>query len=187
VLLRDMPANPVPEPDSQQADWYAIQVRSRHEFSTAAILYNKGYRPFVPQYRSQRRWSDRRVELELPLFPGYIFCEFNVKARMPILTTAGVLRIVGTGKMPLPVEVHHIEAVRRVMQSGYRAKPYPFVAVGSRVRIEEGPLSGLEGIVQGNRNQLLILSIEMIQQSILVDLNHVIPLKTMISGRSLGN
>jgi transcription antitermination factor NusG len=164
------------EDDSQETNWYAIQVRTRFEFSTAAILRNKGYWPFVPQYKSQRQWSDRRVELELPLFPGYIFCEFNVKVRMPILTTAGVVRIVGTGKMPLALEVYDIEAVRRVVQSGYRVRPHPFVAMGSRVRIEEGPLAGLKGIVQGKRNRRLILSIELIQQSIVIDMNHVLPL-----------
>src|SRR6185437_12544170 len=82
----------------QAANWYAIQVRPRSEFLTAKILVNKGFEPFVPQYKAVHSWSDRKVELELPLITGYIFCRFNPEVRLPIMTTAGVVRIVGTGK-----------------------------------------------------------------------------------------
>jgi hypothetical protein len=77
------------EPNDCAMNWYEIHVRPRSEFLTAGALRNKGYEPLLPRYLSKRRWSDRKVELELPLFPGYIFCKFDVKVRMPILTTPG--------------------------------------------------------------------------------------------------
>jgi transcription termination/antitermination protein NusG len=146
--------------------WYAIQVRSRFEFATGNILQSKGFELFVPRYRSKRRWSDRKVELDLPLFPGYIFCRFDARACRPIITTAGVVRIVGTSKMPSPLEAHEIEAVQRVVQHECKVEPHAFMTVGSRVRIQGGPLAGLEGIVTGHKNRRLILSIALVQQSI---------------------
>ena len=150
--------------------WYAIQVRPRSEIATAKALSGKGFEPLVPLYKSRRNWSDRKVNLDLPLFPGYIFCRFDARTRLPIMTTPNVVRIVGNGKMPLPIDAHEIEAVERVLQSGYGIQPHPFVAVGSRVMINDGPLAGLEGIVKSLKNRRLVLSVGMVQQSICVDL-----------------
>jgi transcription antitermination factor NusG len=150
--------------------WYGIQVRPRWELSAAKILRSKGFEPFVPQYRSRRVWSDRKVELDFPLFPGYIFCQFEAAARLPILTTAGVIRVVGTSKEPLPIEASEIEAVQQIVQSGFKAEPHPFIPVGSKVKMQSGPLAGLEGIVHGYKNRQLILSIGLIQRSVAVDL-----------------
>lgn len=155
----------------QGTNWYAIQVRPQSEFVTAKILHNKGFEEFVPRYKSKRRWSDRKVELELPLFPGYIFCRFNPETRLPIITTAGVVRIVGTRKMPLPIDAREIEAVLQIVHSRYKAEPHPFVTIGTKIRIERGPLMGLEGIVSGYRNSRLIFSVGLVQRSIAVELD----------------
>lgn len=80
--------------------WYALWVRSRHEKTAADILGGKGFETFLPVYRSRRRWSDRIQELDLPLIPGYVFCRFDVKHRLPVLTTPSVVQIVGSGKTP---------------------------------------------------------------------------------------
>jgi transcription antitermination factor NusG len=133
-------------------------------------LNGKGYEPFVPQYKSRRVWSDRTVELEFPLFPGYIFCRFDATARLPILTTAGVIKIVGTSKEPLPIEADDIDAVQQIVQSGFKAEPHPFIPAGTRVKVQSGPLAGVEGVVQGYKNRQLILSIGLIQRSVCVDL-----------------
>ncbi len=90
---------------------------------------------------------------------------------MPVITTAGVVRIVGTGRTPLPVEFGEMEAVRKIVRSCCDAQPHPFLKVGDRVRIEKGPLAGIEGIVTGHKNQRLILSIALIQQSISIQLD----------------
>ena len=81
--------------------WYAVRIQSRLASVAAATLRGKGYQEFLPLYRSRRRWSDRFKELDLPLFPGYLFCRFDVTGRLlPILTTPGVIGIVGAGKTP---------------------------------------------------------------------------------------
>jgi transcription antitermination factor NusG len=157
--------------ENENLNWYAIQVRPRAEISTARILENKGYEPFVPLYKSRRTWSDRKIDLELPLFPSYIFCRLDPRTRLPIMTTPNVMRIVGTGKMPLPIEAAEIEAVQRIVRYGYKVEPHLYLTVGTRVLIEKGPLAGIEGIVKDRKNRHLVLSIGMVQQSICVDLD----------------
>ena len=152
-------------------DWYAIQVRPRCEFYTAKILGNKGFQYFVPQYKTVRHWSDRRVEITLPMFPGYIFCKFDSEFRLPILTTAGVIRIICAGTKPAPIDLDEIEAIKQVVQAGCKTRPHPYLTLGDKVIIHHGPLTGLKGIVTGYRNRHLILSIGVVQRSIAVELD----------------
>lgn len=167
--------------DTLGIQWYAVQVRPRYELSTAKILTGKGYDPFVPQYKSWHLWSDRRVELALPLFPGYIFCRFDAQVRLPILITPGVMRIVGTSKRPVPVHASEIEAVQTIVRIGHKAQPHPFLAVGTKVRVQNGPLAGIEGIVQGYKNRQIIISIGLIQHSVAVDLDEHISVLERLS------
>jgi|SRR5579859_5185593 len=148
--------------------WFALQVRRGCETHVGTLLHQKGYEPFVPTYRCKRKWSDRWKNVELPLFTGYVFCKFSIEVRAPIITTTGVIRIVGTRSQPVPVENSEIEAVRAVITSGFRTQPHPYPAVGSKVRIAKGPLSGVEGVLTGHRGQYLVVSIHAIQGSVAV-------------------
>ena len=116
--------------------WFAVQTRSRYENLVATLLRGKGYELFLPIYKSRRRWSDRIKELELPLFPGYLFCRFNPLDRFPILVTPGVMQVVGVGKSPIPVDDLEIAALKTAIRSGLPRQPWPFLQVGQRVRIE---------------------------------------------------
>jgi transcription antitermination factor NusG len=153
--------------------WYAIQIVSRLGSIASATLRGKGYEEFLPLYRSRRRWSDRIKQLELPLFPGYLFCRFDVTDRlMPILTTPGVIGIVSAGKTPVPVDDEEIEAVRAILRSGFAAQPWPFLRVGSKVYIEGGPLAGLEGIVTDtDKIYRLVVSVSLLQRSVAVEID----------------
>ena len=157
-------------PILHDANWYAIQVRTRWEFSIARLLENKGFVPFVPQYKTRRRWSDRKMELELPLFPGYIFCRFNPEIRLAILITPGVVRIVGTGGKLLPIPLTEMEALLQVSQSPCQAVPHPFCTVGAKIHIQKGPLAGLDAVVSGYKNGHVVFSVELVQRSISVEL-----------------
>ena len=152
--------------------WYALQVRSRYERLIAAALLSKGYEGFLPLYRKKSRWSDRIKELELPLFPGYIFCRFDINKRLPILTTPGVMRVVGIGKTPHAVDEEEISAVLAVVASGLGAEPHPYLRTGQRVRIEHGSLSGVEGILAGSRGPArLVVSVTLLQRSVSVEVD----------------
>jgi transcription antitermination factor NusG len=165
--------NSLPGSDASAARWYALQVRSRHEAIAAAILENKGYDKFLPLYRSRRQWSDRIVHLDLPLFPGYVFCRFDPGDRsVPILTTPGVVRIVGIGGRAVPVDDAEIAAIQSIIKSGFAAEPWPYLQLGNLVRIRYGALSGLEGLlVEKRKRHRLVVSITLLQRSVAVEID----------------
>jgi len=159
--------------------WFALRVRSRHENNVASFLDGKGYEWFLPTYRSRRRWSDRTKDVELALFPGYLFCRFNPQERLPILKTPGMISIVGTAKIPSAVDEAEIVALRTLVTSGLPRQPWPYLQVGQRVRIEQGALSGLEGILlQHKGHDRIILSVTLLQRSVAAEIDSawVIPI-----------
>jgi len=121
-------------------------------------------------YWSRRRWSDRIKMLQLPLFAGYLFCRFDPSQRARILEVPGVVRIAGIGKIPLAVDSAEIEAIRLAVNSGQRLEPWNYMHVGDTVRVEQGPLYGLQGVLLrfkgGNR---LILNVQMLQRGVAME------------------
>ncbi len=156
----------------ENSRWFAVRTASGREKSVATQLQAKGLQEFLPVYRTRRRYSDRTKELELPLFPGYIFCRFDFNNRLPVLITPGVQMIVGFGKMPTPVADDEIENLQRVVASG-AAQPHDhFLTVGERVRVKEGSLAGVEGILVDVKNSWrIVLSVELLQRSVSVELD----------------
>jgi transcriptional antiterminator NusG len=151
--------------------WYAIQAKSSREKTASLLLENAGYECLVPTSKYMRRWSDRMKEVEVPLFPGYFFCRMDPHNRLPVLMTPGVIQIVGVGKMPIPVEEEEIAAIQRVGKSGLPTMPWPYLEVGHVVRIEEGPLRGLTGIVLKIKSGVkLVLSVSLLQRSMAVEI-----------------
>jgi transcription antitermination factor NusG len=152
--------------------WFALQVRARYEQGVADHLDGKGYELFLPLYKCRKRWSDRIKEVEAPLFPGYLFCRLNPQDRLPILKTPGVIQVVGSNRTPTAVDEHEIEAIQAMVASGIPNQPWPFLAAGDRVRIESGPLSGLEGIlIEFKGNHRLVLSVTLLQRSVAVEID----------------
>lgn len=164
--------SPVLETEVEKTAWYAIRTRSKSERWVSASLRGKGYEEFLPLYRVRRTWSDRSKELDVPLFPGYVFCRFDPNDRLvPILTTVGVVSIVGAGRMPLPVDPQEIAAIRTLLRNGNAAQPYPFLNVGDKVYLERGPFTGVEGyIVNLNKKYRLVVSITLLQRSVAVEI-----------------
>lgn len=157
--------------ESLQKLWYAVHVRSRFESQMSKVLRSKGYEEFLPTYRRRHRWSDRAKELDFPLFPGYLFSRFDVRERLPILKSPGVITIVGLRKTPIPISDKEIEAIRAIVRSGLPAEPWTRLTVGSRVFIETGPLAGLEGIVVNvDKKFRLVVSVPLLQRSVAVEI-----------------
>lgn len=154
--------------------WIAIQVRPRYELMTSDLLRYKGYETFVPTYRAERQWSDRRKELTRPLFMGYIFCRLSGKLQAPIMSSPGIIRIVGSRSDAAKIENHEIESLQRVIANRVSARPCSFLNVGDRVRILDGSLAGIEGIlVRHKTRDRLVLSVTLVQRSIEIELQDV--------------
>lgn len=147
--------------------WYAVYVRAQREKVVSDLLAYKGYEAFVPTYRAVRRWSDRKVELDVPLFPGYVFMRMEIEKRLPVLTTPGVIYVVGQGKVPVALPEDEMAAIQRVLALQCKAEPHAFLKTGQSLRLRTGPLAGLEGVlVKIKAGYRLVLSIDLLQRSI---------------------
>jgi len=164
-----------PDPAEQTPNvfpWFALQVRTRHEAGVAEQLSGQGYERFLPLCKLRKRWSDRIKEVEAPLFPGYLFCRFNPHDRLPILKTPGVMQIVGFNNGPAAVDELEIRSIQTLVAASVPYQPWPFLTAGDRVRIESGPLLGLEGILTDvRRSNRLVLSVTLLQRSVAVEID----------------
>jgi len=166
-------------PDAETC-WYAVYTAPRHEKRVAQNLSLRGLNCFLPTYRSVRRWKDRRKELELVLFPGYLFVQITRENRLQVLQVPSVVSLISVNGQPAPIPDREIEGLRRVLSSPARVEPWAYLAVGQRVRIHGGPMAGLEGILMRRKESLrIVLSIELIMRSLSVevDLADVEPLR----------
>ncbi len=155
--------------DKSLFSWFALRVRSNYEHVAALHLRDRGFEEFSPTYKTERQWSDRKKQIEMPLFRGYVFCRLNPEDRSPVLTTPGT---VGFVKGPAAVPDHEIEGVRRMIGSGLLVAPWPFLQVGQPVLIERGPLTGVEGIIQEVKKTFrLVVSIPMLQRSVSAEID----------------
>jgi transcription antitermination factor NusG len=151
--------------------WYAAHTSANHEKRVAEQLLVRSVDHFLPLYRSARRWKDRQVHLELPLFAGYVFVRLALRDRLQVLEIPGVARLVGFSSGPVPLPDEEIEALRTSLACGVRALPHPFLTVGRRVRIKAGPLAGQQGVLlRWKGNWRVILSVGLIQRSIAVEM-----------------
>lgn len=158
--------------EGPELGWFALRVKPRHEKTTACALRNRGLEEFLPLCRSRRRWSDRVKELELPLFPGYVFCRFAVQERLPVLTVPGVASVVGFGARPAEIAEAEIARIQATVTSGLPVEPWPFLKVGRPIRIERGPLSGVQGLLVREKDGCrVVLSVDLIRRSIAVEVD----------------
>jgi len=148
--------------------WFALSVASRHEKKVSYQLEQKGYDTFLPLYRRQHQYGRRTREFQLPLFPGYLFCRADPNDRLHVLATPGVFQFVGAGKDATAISDDEIGAIQIAERAGIQVEPHIYWDKGQKVRIAKGPLTGLQGIVDSNRPLRLVLSITLIQRSVLL-------------------
>ena len=168
----------------ETAHWYAVYTCAQREKLVAAQFAVRGIEHFLPLYKSIRQWSDRKVKLDLPLFPGYLFVFTDLRHRLPIVTVPGVVNLVSVAGQPIPLEGETIRTLRDAL-SRVAAQPYPYLAIGQRVSICGGPLKGLTGILLRRKAMpRVVISIDQIQQSFIaeVDADALVPI-----GRASGH
>ena len=152
--------------------WYAAYTCANHEKRVAAELGARDVEHFLPLYSSVRRWKDRRVNLELPLFAGYIFVRLALRDRMQVVQIPSVVRLVGFGGLPTALPDTEIEILRTGLCQSLRAEPHPFLTVGRRVQITAGPFAGVAGVLKRKKNSLrVVVTLELIQRSVAVEVD----------------
>jgi transcription antitermination factor NusG len=150
--------------------WFALRVKSRFEKAVALAAHNKGFEEFLPLYQIRHEWSDRYKSVDLPLFPGYVFCRLEAQHRFPLLTIPGVMHVVGIGRIPSPIDDAEILAIQNVTRSQLQVEPWPFLEFGERVRLKAGPLNGIEGFLIQLQKPRVILNLPILRQAIAVEI-----------------
>jgi transcription antitermination factor NusG len=154
--------------------WYAVQTCANHEKRVLEQLGHREIDAYLPRYASVRRWKDRRVRLELPLFPGYVFVHLELRDQLRVLQTPSVVRLVGFGGQPAPLPDQDIEALRGGLAAVARIQPHPYLKIGQRVRVTTGALRGLEGILVRKKNVTrLVVSLHLIMRSVAVEIDTI--------------
>jgi transcription antitermination factor NusG len=157
---------------NDRLNWYALQIRSRWETTAAGLLRGKGLETLLPTYTTRRKWSDRSKVVESPLFPGYVFCRFDVHNRLPVLVTPGVISVVGIGKTPIAVEDSEILSLQTAIGSGIQMEPWPYIEIGERVRIKDDVLDGMEGILTGFKgSHRVVISVTLLRRSVALEID----------------
>jgi transcription antitermination factor NusG len=161
-----------PQEVHDQLGWYAVYTRHQHEKTVAESLSKNGIEVFLPQYGAVRKWKDRTKHLMLPLFPCYVFLRGGLDRRVKVLSTPGVHSFVGIAGHPSAIDELEIEAIRKAVTCDLRVEPFPFLRCGDRVRVKDGPLAGIEGILIRKKSSFrLILSAELLQKSVAVEVD----------------
>lgn len=154
--------------------WYAAYTCARHEKRVVEQLLERSVEHFLPLYDSVHRWKDRRVRLQLPLFPGYVFVRIPLRDRLRVLQVPGVVRLVGFNGLPTPLPDGDVEGLRNGLVRALHVERHPYLTLGRRVRITNGPLRGIEGILVRKKNRYrVIVSIDLIMRSVSVEIDLV--------------
>lgn len=164
-LRPELPKNAIIQPQ-----WYAAYTCANHEKRVAAELGARDVEHFLPLYSSVRRWKDRRVSLDLPLFPGYVFVRLALCDRLRVVQIPSVVRLVGFGGSPVALPDTEMKIMLAGLSHQFHAEPHPFLTLGRHVRITRGVFAGLEGVLKRSKNNLrVVVSLDLIQRSIAVD------------------
>jgi len=152
--------------------WYALYTCSRHEKRVASQLAERTLEFFLPLYKSLRRWKDRSRVVQMPLFPGYVFVRIPLTERLRLLSIGGAVGLVGSGGAPQAVPDQEIQKIRQLLLADLQTEPYPYLSVGSPVRVIRGPLEGAEGyVLRCKKKCRVVISLHLIQRSIAVELD----------------
>jgi transcription antitermination factor NusG len=157
---------------AESVQWYAAYTCARHEKRVAAQLGQRAIECFLPLYRARHRWKDRAKDVDLPLFPGYVFVHMPLSKRLRALEVPGVVRLVAAQGRPLPLPEEDIERLRSGLNEQRHAQPHPFLKVGQRVRVRYGALQGLEGYLVRKKDRCrLVVSIDLILRSVALEID----------------
>ena len=136
--------------------WHVLHVVSNHERRVAQHLIVRSIEHYLPVYTERKKWTDRTVLAERPLFSGYVFVRFQPQSRVSIISTPGVLRMLGDETRDLVSDLD-LAKIRDGLASGLLLRPHPCVSVGTRVRVRDGVFAGVEGVVTELRQQCRVI------------------------------
>jgi transcription antitermination factor NusG len=167
LMHREMPASQL-----GAAHWHAVYTNTRHEKVVARQLEERGIETFLPVYRSCHRWKDRRKLVELALFPSYVFVRISVQEKLRVLQVSGVVHLVSFNGQLAELPEQEINALRNGLKNDVYGEPHPYLRIGKKVRVIQGPMAGTEGILIRKKDKYrVVLSIDVLMRSVAVELD----------------
>lgn len=160
--------------------WYALRTRSRHEKQVREWLTKQSIEPLLPTLVRISQWKDRKKTIEVPLFPGYCFAQFQWQDRLSVLKIPGVVQIIGSGNSPEPVPDEEIDALKKLMVSTLSYDAHPYLHEGMAVEVVRGPLEGIRGVLlRKEKRYRLVIAVHLIKQAAVVEIDaaDVVPIK----------
>jgi transcription antitermination factor NusG len=155
--------------DCSIARWYVAYTKARHEKKVAAHLEMKRVEVFLPSYETTHFWNGRRAVLHLPLFPGYVFVRTALQDRLQVLEAPGLIQLVASRGMPIPLPDDEVEQLRACLSLGLNPEPVPYLHAGDVVRIIDGPLQGWTGrVLRHDGETRFVISVDLIMRSVAV-------------------
>jgi len=152
-------------------NWYIAYTLPRHEKAIAQRLGVDKIPCYVPLYSETRTWKERKVKLELPLFPCYVFVRMFIEKKARLLSAPGVIRLLTVSGEAVVFPNEEMDALQSALEK-WSARPCPFHTSGKRVLLKSGPFAGLEGtILRRSGKQRLIVTLDLIKSSILLDID----------------
>lgn len=150
--------------------WFAVFTVPRHEKQVEKYFRVREIESFLPLTRVGRRWKNgSKGIVELPLFPSYTFVRIGCGGRVPVLSVPGVLSIVGGGQKSMSISDSYIHFLQKGLQEG-KIEPHPYLTSGTKVRIRNGVMAGVEGILLRKKNDFrVVLTLEMIMKSVKIE------------------
>ena len=151
--------------------WYVVYTLPRHEKAVANRLISQRITSYLPLYSTVRCWNQRRVEVELPLFPGYVFVRMLLSDKIRILSRPGIIRLLSANGNLVVFSDEEMESLQSSLAI-WKAKPYPFLTSGKQVRIKSGPFAGLEGTILRRKGKMrLLVTLDLIQSAMLLEVD----------------
>lgn len=158
--------------DTDGPSWYAVRTLSRHEKLVRDQLARRNIEHFLPTTKRLSQWTDRKKEVEAPLFAGYCFARLRWEDRLPVLQSQGVTSFVGTAARAEPIPDEEIESLQKVLMNASSFMCHPFLKEGMLVEVVHGPLRGVKGrLVREARSARLVLSVTLIQRSLAIEID----------------
>jgi transcription antitermination factor NusG len=159
-----------------EEQWRALWTHSHSEQLVHDQLVAKAFNAFLPLIPVWSRRSGGRHLIRKPMFPGYLFLRhaLDKASYVEIMKTNGLARILGERwDRPAVVADADIDAIRQVLDTGLPVLPHSYLSEGHRVRITQGALAGVEGILVHNNPHkgLLVVSVELLQRSVAVEVD----------------
>lgn len=158
--------------------WYAVKTKPHQEPLADLNLQRLGVETFFPRLEQNKLIRRKRQTVIGPLFPGYLFARLDLDVHYRAVTYArGVQRVVAFGSTPAIVEEEIIEALKSRLHDGCVLVPQQKFSPGQVVRIQEGPLGGLDAIFEremsDHRRVALLLQTLSFRARVIVDMEQV--------------